>query len=217
MHGPSLSITLTGMWGNADLILADSAGQGIASSRNASTSSERIEVELAGGVYYVGVQARSFWGTHYQLDLSADLAEPAPPAQSPSESSGADNAGQETITAFSDVPYFGSHLDWNVNAVNAPEAWAAGYTGQGVTVAVVDTGVDLDHPDLVNNIFVNPGEIAGNGIDDDQNGYVDDVNGYDFVSVNVSDPGTTGNSWLAALYILSNPRHMSASDISVIT
>ena len=62
------------------------------------------------------------------------------------------------------------------------ESWAQGYTGQGVTVAVVDTGVQLTHPDFVNQIWVNPGEIAGNGIDDDHDGYVDDVNGWDFAS-----------------------------------
>jgi len=46
-------------------------------------------------------------------------------------------------------------------------------------VAVIDTGVDIDHPDLIDHIFANPGEIPGNGIDDDHNGYVDDVHGWD--------------------------------------
>jgi subtilisin family serine protease len=50
-----------------------------------------------------------------------------------------------------------------------------------VVVAVVDTGVDYVHPDLAANMWVNSGEIAGNGIDDDGNGFIDDVNGYDFV------------------------------------
>ncbi|MEM0924695.1 MAG: S8 family serine peptidase [Planctomycetota bacterium] len=78
-----------------------------------------------------------------------------------------------------EVPSFGGFNDWNLNLVGAPEAWAAGYTGQGVTVAVVDSGVDVLHPDLTPNIFINPNEIA-NGIDDDGNGYVDDIFGYDF-------------------------------------
>ena len=49
-------------------------------------------------------------------------------------------------------------------------------------MAVIDTGVDYTHPDLASNIWTNPGEIAGNGIDDDHNGFVDDVHGYDFVN-----------------------------------
>jgi subtilisin family serine protease len=58
-----------------------------------------------------------------------------------------------------------------------------------VVVGVVDSGVDLGHPDLAANLWTNPGEIAGNGIDDDGNGYTDDVNGYDFAggSALVSD------------------------------
>ncbi len=64
-------------------------------------------------------------------------------------------------TAFPNVPYFGGTRDWNINAINAPESWAQGYTGQGVVVAVIDTGVDWDHTDLVSQIWVNAGEIAG--------------------------------------------------------
>lgn len=53
--------------------------------------------------------------------------------------------------------------------------------GKGTVVAVIDTGVDYTHKDLADNIWVNEGEIPGNGIDDDGNGYVDDVHGVDFV------------------------------------
>ena len=49
-----------------------------------------------------------------------------------------------------------------------------------MTIAIIDTGIDITHPDLEDNIWTNSGEIPGNGIDDDQNGYVDDVHGYDF-------------------------------------
>ena len=56
-----------------------------------------------------------------------------------------------------------------------------------VVVAVIDTGVDYSHPDLQNNIWINSGEIPGNGIDDDGNGYVDDVYGWNFVGGN-NDP-----------------------------
>ncbi|RCJ40784.1 peptidase S8 [Nostoc minutum NIES-26] len=89
-------------------------------------------------------------------------------------------AGQNT---FADVPNLGGN-NWGADLVNAPESWANGYTGQGVIVAVVDTGVDYNHEDLKNNIWTNTKEIAGNGIDDDGNGYIDDVQGWNFSNNN---------------------------------
>ncbi len=72
--------------------------------------------------------------------------------------------------------------DWGLNDIQAPDAWLAGYKGKGIIVAVVDTGVDYMHSDLSQNIWTNTLEIAGNGIDDDKNGYVDDIYGYDFIN-----------------------------------
>jgi subtilisin family serine protease len=54
-------------------------------------------------------------------------------------------------------------------------------TGADVTVAIIDSGIDLGHPDLAPNLWTNPGETPGNGVDDDGNGFIDDVHGYDFV------------------------------------
>lgn len=65
--------------------------------------------------------------------------------------------------------------------VDAPEAWSV-ETGGTVLVGVIDTGVDWQHVDLSSNIFVNPGEIPDNHIDDDHNGFIDDVHGWDFVN-----------------------------------
>lgn len=63
----------------------------------------------------------------------------------------------------------------------AAEAWAAGHTGlSSVVVGIIDEGVMITHPELTSNIWTNPGEIAGNGLDDDGNGFVDDINGWDF-------------------------------------
>ncbi len=64
-----------------------------------------------------------------------------------------------------------------------PDAWAI-TTGDAQPIAIIDTGVDLDHPDLSAKLWINPNEVAGNGVDDDGNGYVDDVHGWNFVGSN---------------------------------
>jgi len=71
--------------------------------------------------------------------------------------------------------------------INAALAWELGTGSSDVVVGVIDTGVDYNHPDLLVNMWINPGEIAGNGLDDDGNGFVDDVHGYDFYN-NDGDP-----------------------------
>lgn len=63
--------------------------------------------------------------------------------------------------------------------IDAVEAWDIHKGGNSVVVAVVDTGIDYDHVDLSQNMWTNPGEIAGNGLDDDGNGYIDDIYGID--------------------------------------
>ena len=71
-------------------------------------------------------------------------------------------------------------------------AWGlARPTTNQFVVAVIDTGVDYTHPDLAGNMWTNPGEIPGNGVDDDGNGYVDDYYGYDFVD-SLPDPTDSG-------------------------
>ncbi|MCA9779890.1 MAG: S8 family serine peptidase, partial [Candidatus Eremiobacteraeota bacterium] len=90
---------------------------------------------------------------------------------------GMHNTGQTGGTADADI--------------DAPEAWAT-HTGRnqaagGTLLAVIDTGIDYNHPDLKDNVWTNPGEIAGDGIDNDGNGVIDDVHGYNAYADN-GDP-----------------------------
>lgn len=84
-------------------------------------------------------------------------------------------------------------LSWPLQMTNAPSAWQLTQGDPNILVAIIDTGADIDHPFLNENIWVNPGEIgedsAGrnkskNGIDDDNNGFIDDVHGWNFVGNN---------------------------------
>jgi len=101
------------------------------------------------------------------------LLQPAQMAPTPNDPGynrlyGLNNTGQTGGTADADI--------------DAPEAWNTTTGSAGTVVAVIDEGIDTSHPDLQDNLWTNPGEIAGNGVDDDRNSYVDDVNGFDFAN-----------------------------------
>lgn len=80
-------------------------------------------------------------------------------------------------------------IGWGVRKIGAPETWKQGVEGKGVIVAVLDSGINVNHPDLAGNIWKNEGETgtdsdgndkSTNGVDDDKNGFVDDVYGWNF-------------------------------------
>lgn len=84
-------------------------------------------------------------------------------------------------------------LSWGLNEIRAPKAWAISRGAKDIIVAVIDTGCDVHHPALNKNIWLNTGETgldengspkASNGVDDDKNGFVDDLHGWNFVGNN---------------------------------
>jgi len=82
-------------------------------------------------------------------------------------------------------PYYSNQ--WYLAKIKADNAWDKISASPNITIAVIDSGIQINHPDLQANIWRNPKEVANNGIDDDHNGFIDDVNGWDFVN-NVPDP-----------------------------
>ena len=112
---------------------------------------------------------------------------------------------------FSNVPNSSNEL-WNNHMINAPEVWNQGFTGEGVTVAVIDSGVDINHADLRDNIWENTDEIYGDGIDNDGNGYIDDRYGWNFgvgqnnpnVLPGTNDPGQSHGTHVAGTIAAGN-------------
>lgn len=90
-------------------------------------------------------------------------------------------------------------LQWHLPVIGAPTAWDVTTGSSDIVIAIIDTGVDWGHPDLEDNIWRNTDEIEGDGIDNDENGFVDDIRGWDFVSVDPcevypgEDPGPPDN------------------------
>ena len=80
------------------------------------------------------------------------------------------------------------------NDIDAPEAWNI-YTGDpNYRIAIIDTGIDFNHPDLQGNIWINPGETPNDGIDNDGNGYIDDVSGWDFTGTGLGTKFVNGDN-----------------------
>lgn len=117
---------------------------------------------------------------------------PATPSRLPDRARLADEvrpAGRDELLQSSEPsdPYFRLGQQLNLRRAHFPEAWEVTFSLPEVKVAVVADGVDLGHAELANKVWRNPGEVPGNAIDDDRNGYVDDTVGWDF-GENDADP-----------------------------
>ena len=85
------------------------------------------------------------------------------------------------LNSFYAYPNDSYYVNQQLELVKAQEAWDETVGSKFVKVAIIDSGIAFDHPDLQNNIYLNKNEIPDNGIDDDNNGYIDDYRGWDFV------------------------------------
>ena len=188
----SVNLNLSGLSADADFQLiqdvngngAIDSGEILAYPWQSGTLPESLAIGLAAGNYYIRVFPYS-GSTTYTLTASATPII-LPTGYNLNYGYGLVNAAAVVAqvtdqSPYANVPNLGGN-SWSLDLVNAPEVWAQGFRGEGVVVAVVDSGVDYTHPDLDANIWVNSGEVAGNGIDDDGNGYIDDVRGWDFVN-----------------------------------
>ena len=192
--GRRYSFRLNGVtMADPQLRLRSSSGLEIAENNDANGSrNAEILFDISGsGTYYLEAGAAGDLGTG-TYTLSASDITPAEPSRPYSSTDGygeisvARALDQLTGQRLIRQPALGG-VFWGLDRVGAPTAWAAGITGAGITVAVLDTGVDYLHPDIDANIWTNTLEVAGNGIDDDRNGFIDDIRGWDF-AYNDNDP-----------------------------
>lgn len=117
-------------------------------------------------------------------DQTIEYVEPDYPIQA------IDTNSEDDISSQTNDPYFSQQ--WMHQNVQTEKAWTITTGSKNIVVAVLDTGIDYTHKDLKDNMWINPQEKL-NGIDDDNNGYIDDIYGWNFVSNN-SDPRTTSRS-----------------------
>ena len=176
-----VNVSISNLTGNAKLLVYDANRNLVDELFEPGSRDASMQLDLVQGQYFVRINRPYRAAADYSLSLEVMGKLPSPDPDS------------DPATQFPDVPYFGSRFDWNLNAIDAPKVWAEGITGEEVVVAVIDTGVDYFHTDLNDNIWVNSDEIAGNGIDDDNNGFIDDFFGWDFVSDDSSPLDTNGH------------------------
>ncbi|MGL5194328.1 MAG: S8 family serine peptidase [Chroococcales cyanobacterium] len=195
-----VQIELNGLTADLDLFLVQESPENpeiVAESTTPGTQPETItQSALEPGTYSVWVKPIE-GETHYHLSLFPDISPESetrtldlpPPMFDPNFGFGVVDAAAAVArvlgepTPFPQVPNPIVN-NYALDVINVPAVWNRGYTGEGVVVAVLDTGIDLTHRDLQGNLWVNVGEIPGNGIDNDGNGFIDDFHGYDFVDGN---------------------------------
>jgi subtilisin family serine protease len=216
-----LSLSLSDLSDDADLALMDRSGTILHESIRPGSRSEFLSKSLDSGRYFIRV-TRYSGQTSYTLALDANsvippsfdskvgygLVDAAAAIASIVTPSLSTSSGAQTFNAQNQGQF------WNADLINVPDVWNQGFTGKGITVAVLDSGVDFNHVDLNDNIWINAGEIAGNGIDDDGNGFIDDVRGWDFVGNNNNPMDQNGHGTHVAGIIAAESNNIGVTGIA---
>jgi serine protease len=145
-----------------------------------STEKVNDEWSIAPGMHRVDLDADADWAATllaYQNDPNVLFAQPDHRVSLLLEPDDPDYSALYGLNNSGQTPFGVDDAD-----IDAPEAWNVTTGSSSTIVAVIDTGVDYNHPDLADNMWTNTEEIAGNRVDDDGNGFVDDVHGYDFAN-----------------------------------
>lgn len=195
-----VQIELKGLTADVDLFLVQESPETAEILAESTTPGNQPETithsALEPGTYSIWVKPVE-GETPYELSLFPDISPESdtrtldlpPPMFDPNFGFGLVDAAAAVARALGEPTPFPQVPNPIVNnyaleAINVPAVWDRGYTGEGVVVAVLDMGIDLTHRDLQGNLWVNVGEIPGNGLDNDGNGFIDDFHGYDFVDGN---------------------------------
>src|SRR5262245_9836866 len=101
------------------------------------------------------------------------------------------------IAVPNDPDYLSKQWDLRPNRTDAEGAWDVITDSSSLVVFVVDTGVEVTHSDISSNLWQNPGEVPNNGVDDEGNGFIDDINGWDFVN----DDKTVEDDWPHGMHV----------------
>jgi subtilisin family serine protease len=168
-------------------------------STNFSTTNETIFAALEPGSYYAEVRHNLPFGpvaADMKFEISLDTKSFDESTNLPNDEYLKNqwylyNTGTPDLTNTIIAGESASGIKPNAD-IRAPEAWKLRNSAKDIIVAVIDSGVDIKHPDLKDNIWVNKGEIPGNGLDDDNNGYIDDINGWNFIT-KTGDPSPTAS------------------------
>jgi hypothetical protein len=162
--------------------LADGTGGGLADQRHGGLVADRVVSLWLNNVIAARVTPAIIEHLAGRPDVAAvRLDVEIPPPELPVDGLRRGKIPGDRAQPSAGESHSGREVTCGLDLVRAPQVWDEhGITGRGTVVCVIDSGCCITHPDLRSQIWVNEAEVPGNGIDDDANGYIDDINGWSF-------------------------------------